>query len=151
MPGNGGFSIRHATRNFPNREGSKPSEGQVSYVALMDARSIAATALNGGALTSATDLENPPIDTVETDYIFNDAPYKNRVYNGYGNPDKNAKLVFGPNIADWPEQIPLPENLLIGIASAIYDPVTTTDELIPSGETSSYRSNPKKLASFTLS
>ena len=151
VPGNGGFSIRHATRNFPNREGSKPSEGQVSYVALMDARSIAATALNGGALTSATDLENPPIDTVETDYIFNDAPYKNRVYNGYGNPDKNAKLVFGPNIADWPEQIPLPENLLIGIASAIYDPVTTTDELIPSGETSSYRSNPKKLASFTLS
>lgn len=151
VPGNGGFSIRHATRNFPNREGSKPSDGQISYVALMDARSIAATALNGGILTSATELDNPPQDSVETDYTFNDAPYKNRVYYGYGNPAPDTKLVFGPNIADWPEQIPLPENLLIGIASAIYDPVTTTDELIPSGETSSYRSNPIKLSSFALS
>jgi aconitate hydratase len=151
IPGNGGFSVRHATRNFPNREGSKPSEGQISYVALMDARSIAATALNGGILTSATELENPPRDNVETDYTFNDAPYRNRVYYGYGNPKPDIRLVLGPNIADWPEQIPLPENLLIGIASAIYDPVTTTDELIPSGETSSFRSNPIKLASYTLS
>ena len=151
IPGNGGFSVRHATRNFPNREGSKPSEGQISYVALMDARSIAATALNGGVLTAATELDSPPQDTVETDYSFNDAPYRNRVYFGYGNPKPDTKLVFGPNIADWPEQIPLPENLLIGIASAIYDPVTTTDELIPSGETSSYRSNPIKLASYALS
>lgn len=151
VPANGGFSVRHSTRNFPNREGSKPSEGQIAYVALMDARSIAATALNGGVLTAATDLENPPVDTPETDYSFNEAPYVHRVYSGFGRPDPSAELVLGPNIADWPEQIPLPENLMIGIASAIYDPVTTTDELIPSGETSSYRSNPVKLASFTLS
>jgi len=151
VPGNGGFSIRHSTRNFPNREGSRPSDGQIAYVALMDARSIAATALNGGILTAATDLENPPVDAPETDYTYNEAPYNHRVYSGFGNADPSAELVRGPNIADWPEQIALPENLMIGIASAIYEPVTTTDELIPSGETSSYRSNPVKLASFTLS
>jgi aconitate hydratase len=150
-PGNGGFSIRHSTRNFPNREGSRPSDGQISYVALMDARSIAATALNGGVLTAATELDTPPVDTVQTDYTFNPAPYNHRVYFGNGKPDKSSELVFGPNIADWPEQIALPDDLLIGVASAIYDPVTTTDELIPSGETSSYRSNPMKLASFALS
>jgi len=151
VPGNGGFSIRHSTRNFPNREGSKPSDGQISYVALMDARSIAATALNGGKLTAATELENPPADSITTDYTFDATPYENRVYQGYGKAETSAELVFGPNIADWPEQVALPENLMLSVACAIYDPVTTTDELIPSGETSSYRSNPLKLASFTLS
>lgn len=151
VPGNGGFSIRHATRNFPSREGSKPSDGQLSYVALMDARSIAASALNGGAITAATDIETLPVDTAHTDFKFMPSPYEHRVYFGAGNPDPSAELVFGPNIVDWPAQIPLPSDLLIGVASAIYDPVTTTDELIPSGETSSYRSNPLKLASFTLS
>ncbi|MDR1116854.1 MAG: hydratase [Oscillospiraceae bacterium] len=150
-PANGAFSIRHSTRNFPNREGSKPSDGQISYVALMDARSIAATAVNGGALTSAFELDSPPANEVTTDYTHNPSPYKRRVYFGVGEPKPEEPLVFGPNIADWPEQLPLPENLLIEVASAIYDPVTTTDELIPSGETSSYRSNPMKLASFTLS
>ncbi len=151
VPANGAFSIRHSTRNFPNREGSKPTNGQVAYVALMDARSIAATALNGGAVTSALDLEQPPVDPVEMDYHFDRTPYDARVYFGAGKPDPTQELVFGPNIADWPEQIALPENLLLDVAAAIYDPVTTTDELIPSGETSSYRSNPLKLAEFTLS
>ncbi len=151
VPSNGGFSIRHSTRNFPNREGSKPSDGQVAYVALMDARSIAASALHGGAITSAMDLPEPPVDPSYMEYEFDRTPYDARVYFGAGKPDPEQELVFGPNIADWPAQIPLPENLLLDVASAIYDPVTTTDELIPSGETSSYRSNPLKLAEFTLS
>ena len=151
VPANGAFSIRHSTRNFPNREGSKPGEGQVSYVALMDARSIAATALNGGVLTGADELSNPPADPAREPYQYDDSSYKARVYFGVGKADPEAQLVFGPNIADWPEQIPMPENLLITAAAAIYDPVTTTDELIPSGETSSYRSNPLRLAEFALS
>lgn len=151
VPRNGGFSIRHSTRNFPNREGSRPSDGQLSYVALMDARSIAATAINGGALTSAFELEVPPRDTAEMNYVYNDSSYKASVYRGVGKPDKNAELVFGPNITDWPEQIALPDNLLLTFTATIYDSVTTTDELIPSGETSSYRSNPLKLAEFALS
>ena len=151
VPANGGFSIRHSTRNFPNREGSKPGDGQVSYVALMDARSIAATARNGGVLTGADELPDCPADRADEGWTYDDSAYKARVYYGVGKPDPEAQLVFGPNIADWPEQIPLPENLLLTAAAAIYDPVTTTDELIPSGETSSYRSNPIKLASFTLS
>jgi aconitate hydratase len=151
VPANGAFSIRHSTRNFANREGSKPSDGQISYVALMDARSIAATALNGGALTGADELETIPTDRADELTHYDDSPYKARVYFGAGKPDSDAELVFGPNIADWPEQIALPENLLLTVAAAIYDPVTTTDELIPSGETSSYRSNPMRLAEFTLS
>ena len=151
VPANGAFSIRHSTRNFPNREGSKPGDGQVSYVALMDARSIAATALNGGVLTGADELPNPPADPAVEPYHYDDSSYKARVYFGVGKPDPDAQLVFGPNIADWPEQIPLPEDLLLTAAAAIYDPVTTTDELIPSGETSSYRSNPLRLAQFALS
>ncbi|MGN1004832.1 MAG: hydratase [Oscillospiraceae bacterium] len=150
-PANGAFSIRHSTRNFPNREGSKPGDGQLSYVALMDARSIAATAKNGGVLTAADELENPPVDTADELFHYDDSAYKARVYMGVGKPQPETELVYGPNIADWPEQIPLPEDLLLTVASAIYDPVTTTDELIPSGETSSYRSNPLKLAEFTLS
>ncbi len=151
VPSNGGFSIRHTTRNFPNREGSKPSNGQLSYVALMDARSIAATARNGGALTSALELESVPADLPDEEYRYDDSAYRSRVYYGVGHPDPEAELVFGPNITDWPAQIALPENLMLTVASAIYDPVTTTDELIPSGETSSYRSNPLGLAEFTLS
>ncbi len=150
VPSNGAFSIRHCTRNFPNREGSKPTEGQTAYVALMDARSIAASALMGGAITPATDLEALSEDPKELSYRFDPAPYR-RVYHGVGKAQPEEKLVFGPNIADWPEQIPLPEHLLITVASAIYDPVTTTDELIPSGETSSYRSNPLRLSEFALS
>ncbi len=150
VPSNGGFSIRHTTRNFPNREGSKPSDGQVSYVALMDARSIAASAIMGGAITPATDLEELTADPAFLDYHFDPKPYE-RVYHGVGKSDPSQPLVFGPNIADWPKQIALPENLLITVASAIYDPVTTTDELIPSGETSSYRSNPLRLSEFALS
>ena len=151
VPANGAFSIRHSTRNFPNREGSKPSDGQVSYVALMDARSIAATALNGGVLTAATELDFIPADKSEELYEFDDSSYKARVYYGVGKPDPDAELILGPNITDWPEQIAMPENLLLDVAAAIYDPVTTTDELIPSGETSSYRSNPVRLSEFTLS
>ncbi len=151
VPANGAFSIRHSTRNFPNREGSKPADGQLSYVALMDARSIAATVLNGGALTAATELPDVPADPAREPYEYDDTPYRNRVYFGVGKPQPEAELVFGPNIADWPEQISMPEDLLLTAACAIYDPVTTTDELIPSGETSSYRSNPLKLAEFTLS
>ncbi len=149
VPANGAFSIRHTTRNFPNREGSKPSDGQVAYVALMDARSIAASALSGGAITPATDLDLPE-ECAQSSYQFNDAPYS-RVYHGVGKANADEPLIFGPNITDWPEQIPLPENLLMTVASAIYDPVTTTDELIPSGETSSYRSNPLRLSEFALS
>ena len=151
VPANGAFSIRHSTRNFPNREGSKPNEGQISYVALMDARSIAATALNGGALTGADELPVPPVDAPDEPYRYDDSAYKARVYYGVGYPQPDRDLVFGPNIADWPEQVALPDDLLLTCACAIYDPVTTTDELIPSGETSSFRSNPIKLSEFTLS
>ncbi len=151
VPANGAFSIRHSTRNFPNREGSKPGDGQLSYVALMDARSIAATALNGGALTAADELPDVPEDRPEESYRYDDAAYRARVYFGVGKPHPEEPLVYGPNITDWPPQIALPEDLLIQVASAIYDPVTTTDELIPSGDTSSYRSNPLRLAEFTLS
>lgn len=151
VPANGAFSIRHSTRNFPNREGSKPGDGQVSYVALMDARSIAATARNGGILTAATELPEIPVDQPRESYHYDDAPYRSRVYYGVGKPQKDAELIFGPNIADWPEQVALPEHLLLTACATIYDPVTTTDELIPSGETSSYRSNPLRLSEFTLS
>ena len=151
VPANGAFSIRHSTRNFPNREGSKPGDGQLSYVALMDARSIAASALCGGAITAATDLPEVPVDPESMDYNYDDSAYRARVYFGVGKPQPKEELVYGPNIADWPEQIPMPENLLLEVASAIYDPLTTTDELIPSGETSSYRSNPIRLSEFALS
>ncbi len=147
-PANNALSIRHATRNFPNREGSKPANGQISSVALMDARSIASTAMNGGLLTPATEVDYA--DTPVT-YKFDRQSYDNRVYQGFGQPKLEENLKFGPGIANWPEIRPLPENLLIKMASVIHDPVTTTDELIPSGETSSYRSNPFKLAEFTLS
>ena len=147
-PCNNGLSVRHTTRNFPNREGSKPGNGQMAAVALMDARSIAATAANGGRLTSAWEMDcwgNVP------EYGFDDISYKNRVYMGYGNGDTNKNLIYGPNIKDWPEMSPLADNILLKVCSKIMDPVTTTDELIPSGETSSYRSNPLGLAEFTLS
>lgn len=149
IPANGMLSIRHTTRNFPNREGSKPRDGQLAAVALMDARSIAATALRGGVLTAATELELPPPKTVR--YDFDPQIYEHRVYNGYGKADPGVDLKYGPNITDWPEMIPLPAGLILKLAAVITDPVTTTDELIPSGETSSYRSNPLKLAEFTLS
>ena len=151
VPANGAFSIRHSTRNFPNREGSKPGDRQVSYVALMDARSIAATAKNGGVLTAATELDHIPADHPDESWAYDDSAYRSRVYFGVGKADSEQELVFGPNIADWPEQIALPDDLLLTVAAAIYDPVTTTDELIPSGETSSYRSNPLRLAEFALS
>ena len=147
-PANNGLSIRHTTRNFPNREGSKPGNGQMSSVALMDARSIAATAANGGILTPATDLvneENIP------DYKFDDSSYRSRVYQGFQKADDELDLVYGPNIKDWPEMSPLAENILLKVCSKILDEVTTTDELIPSGETSAFRSNPLKLAEFALS
>ncbi len=148
VPANNAFSIRHTTRNFENREGSKPAQGQLAAVALMDARSIAATAANGGALTSALDYNyNKRIRK----YRFDGKIYENRVYHGAQKPDPAAQLVYGPNIADWPEQIALGKNLLMKVVSVLKDPVTTTDELIPSGETSSYRSNPMKLAEFALS
>ena len=150
-PANGGFSIRHSTRNFPNREGAKPGDGQVSYVGLMDARSIAATALNGGILTGADELPDCPADPPVEPYTYDDSSYRARVYFGVGKPQPETELVFGPNIADWPSMSPLPENLVLPLASVITDPVTTTDELIPSGETSSLRSNPLKLSEFTLS
>lgn len=148
-PGNGELSIRHSTRNFPNREGSKIQNGQIASVALMDARSIAATAVNKGILTPATDLAD--IEYTGPKYFFDRKIYDNRVYNGFGNPDKDAEIKFGPNIKDWPEMPGLTEDLLLQMASVITDPVTTTDELIPSGETSSFRSNPIGLAEFTLS
>lgn len=153
VPMNNGFSIRHATRNFPNREGSKPNGGQMSFVALMDARSIAATALNGGVLTAADEVEDFPgeLPGLEDNYHFDQSVYAKRVYHGWGKARPDVELVLGPNIADWPRMEALPENLYLKIVSAIYDPVTTTDELIPSGETSSYRSNPLRLAEFTLS
>jgi len=149
VPSNNALSIRHTTRNFPNREGSKPSDGQISSVMLMDARSIAATAKNKGLLTSASEIEyqmpEPHSDA------FDRSVYEKRVYFGFKNADESAALKMGPNIAEWPKIPALAENVLFKLASVIRDPVTTTDELIPSGETSSYRSNPLKLASFTLS
>lgn len=147
-PSNNAFSIRHSTRNFPNREGSKIQEGQISSVALMDARSIAATAANGGILTSATDFTGT---YTPRKYYFESKIYDHRVYDGVGKPQNDVEIQFGPNIKDWPEMPVLPKNLLIKIVSEIHDPVTTTDELIPSGETSSYRSNPLRLAQFALS
>lgn len=147
-PANNGLSIRHTTRNFPNREGSKPGVGQMSAVALMDARSIAATAANGGILTSAAAVA----DGYEVpDYAFDGTVYQSRVYQGFQAGDEKKELVYGPNIKDWPEMSPLTDNILLKVCSKILDPVTTTDELIPSGETSSYRSNPLGLAEFTLS
>ena len=148
-PNNNGLSIRHNTRNFPNREGSKPGQGQMAAVALMDARSIAATAANNGILTSA-EAYGDVFGSVP-EYHFDDSAYKARVYNGFGKPEPEQKLFYGPNIKDWPEMPELGENVLLQVCSKILDPVTTTDELIPSGETSSYRSNPLGLAEFTLS
>lgn len=147
-PCNNGLSIRHTTRNFPNREGSKPGNGQMSAVALMDARSIAATAANGGILTSAQEFDcwgEVP------EYKFDDTVYQNRVYYGFDKGETEKELIYGPNIKDWPEMSPLSDNILLKVCSKIMDPVTTTDELIPSGETSSYRSNPLGLAEFALS
>lgn len=148
-PANGELSIRHTTRNFPNREGSKPNEGQFSFVALMDARSIAATARNHGILTAATDVVEQPLAIPS--YTFNQRIYETRVYNGYQKAEPEYELKMGPNIKDWPLMPTLANHLLIKVVSSINDPVTTTDELIPSGETSSYRSNPLRLAEFTLS
>ena len=147
-PANGEFSIRHSTRNFPNREGSKPGEGQMSSVALMDSRSIAATAINGGRLTAASDLD---ISYTAPDYAYDPGIYEKRVYNGWTKPEPETPLKFGPNIKDWPQMPHLSEDVLLKICSYITDPVTTTDELIPSGETSSYRSNPERLSEFALS
>ncbi len=147
-PANNAFSIRHSTRNFPNREGSKLQNGQISSVALMDARSIAATAANKGYLTAATDMD---VEYKNPKYHFDGTIYKNRVFDSKGNADDKVEVKLGPNIKDWPRMSGLPENLLLKVVSEIHDPVTTTDELIPSGETSSYRSNPMKLAEFTLS
>lgn len=150
-PAHGSLSIRHTTRNFPNREGSKPHEGQMAAVALMDARSIAASAANGGRITPATELDWNSAD-LQPDLRWHFTPkvYERRVYNGFGKARPETQLIFGPNIADWPVIEPLPEHLILQIASVILDPVTTTDELIPSGETSSLRSNPQKLAEHTL-
>lgn len=147
-PSHNGLSIRHATRNFPNREGSKPGQGQISGVALMDARSIAATAANGGILTAATDVEYA---VPEMHYHYDGSIYEKRCYQGFGKADPSVELKLGPNITDWPKMYPLEENLLLKLAAVIRDEVTTTDELIPSGETSSYRSNPLKLSEFALS
>ncbi|GAP41199.1 hydratase [Flexilinea flocculi] len=148
VPANHALSIRHTTRNFPNREGSKPDQGQITGVALMDARSIAATAANGGFLTAATDLEIP---LQKMKYHFDKGIYQKRVYFGFDKPIATESLRMGPNITDWPTIYPLAENLLLVLTAVIKDAVTTTDELIPSGETSSYRSNPQKLAEFALS
>ncbi len=147
-PANHAFSIRHSTRNFPNREGSKLQSGQISSVALMDARSIAATAANKGVLTAATDFDG---EIGKYKYHFDSNIYANRVFDSKGTADPSVEIHFGPNIKDWPAMCELPENLVLRVVSEIHDPVTTTDELIPSGETSSYRSNPLGLAEFTLS
>ncbi len=148
VPANNALSIRHSTRNFPNREGSKPDKGQIASVALMDARSIAATAANKGRLTPATEMD---VEYKKPVYHFDTGIYEKRVYDGAGKPDEKAELVYGPNIVPWPEMEQLADDILLKLVSVIYDPVTTTDELIPSGETSSYRSNPLGLAEFTLS
>ena len=147
-PNNNGFSIRHTTRNFPNREGSKLQNGQIASVALMDARSIAATAANKGYLTPATDMD---VEYTGPKYFFDKTIYENRVFDSKGVADPNEELKFGPNIKDWPAMSALTDNLVLKVVSEIHDPVTTTDELIPSGETSSYRSNPLALAEFALS
>jgi len=148
VPANNGLSLRHTTRNFPNREGSKPGESQIATVALMDARSIAATARNGGVITAASETA---YDTEKLPYEFDNGVYQKRCYYGYKHPLPETELVLGPNITSWPAMYPLGKNLLVQLAAVIRDPVTTTDELIPSGETSSYRSNPLRLAEFTLS
>ncbi len=148
VPANNGLSIRHTTRNFPNREGSKITSGQVASVALMDARSIAATAANKGYLTSAEHID---VDYTKPKYFFDSKIYDNRVYNGIGKADPNVDIKFGPGIVDWPKMSNLTNDMVLKVVSVIMDPVTTTDELIPSGETSSYRSNPLGLAEFTLS
>lgn len=148
VPSNNGLSIRHTTRNFPNREGSKPGQGQISLVALMDARSIAATAANGGVITAATDVE---YNDTHKPYSYDAKIYEHRVFNGFGKENADQPLRYGPNIKDWPTMYPMQENMLLELAAVIHDPVTTTDELIPSGETSSYRSNPLKLSEFALS
>ncbi|MEG2274478.1 MAG: hydratase, partial [Clostridia bacterium] len=148
VPCNNGFSVRHTTRNFERREGSKPSDNQIASVALMDARSIAATAANGGVLTSALNLD---YKEMSHEYTYSGAVYGARIYNGYGKPDASVQLVFGPNITDLPQIEELGDNLALKVCSVINDAVTTTDELIPSGETSSYRSNPLRLAEFALS
>ena len=147
-PANNAFSIRHSTRNFPNREGSKLQSGQIASVALMDARSIAATAANQGYLTPATAMD---VEYSGKKYHFDKTIYANRVFDSHGEADSSVEIKFGPNIKDWPAMPALPENLILKIVSEIHDPVTTTDELIPSGETSSYRSNPLGLAEFALS
>lgn len=147
-PANNALSIRHSTRNFPNREGSKLQNGQISSVALMDARSIAATAANKGFLTAATDVE---VEFTNPRYFFDKTIYENRVFDSKGAADPSVEIKFGPNIKDWPKMVALTDNLVLKVVSEIHDPVTTTDELIPSGETSSYRSNPLGLAEFTLS
>lgn len=147
-PANNAFSIRHSTRNFPNREGSKLQSGQIASVALMDARSIAATAANKGYLTPATAFDG---DFGKYQYFFDKKIYENRVFDSKGVADESVEIQFGPNIKDWPAMVPLTDNLMLKVVSEIHDPVTTTDELIPSGETSSYRSNPLGLAEFTLS
>ena len=147
-PSNNAFSIRHSTRNFPNREGSKLQNGQISSVALMDARSIAATAANKGYLTAATDMD---VEFTGPKYHFDKTIYENRVFDSKGVADDSVEIKFGPNIKDWPKMVALTDNLVLKVVSEIHDPVTTTDELIPSGETSSYRSNPLGLAEFTLS
>lgn len=149
VPANGQLSVRHTTRNFPNREGSKPADGQIASVALMDARSIAATAVRGGILTAATELEGVCFDRPL--FYFDRTVYDHRVYDGFGNPRPGGPLRYGPNIVDWPEIGRLEEHLLLAVASVITDPVTTTDELIPSGDASTYRSNPVRMAEFTLS
>lgn len=148
VPANRGLSIRHSTRNFPNREGSKITNGQIASVALMDARSIAATAANKGYLTAATDVD---VNFTKPKYFFDSSIYANRVFNGVGKADPSVEIKFGPNIVDWPEMVALTDDIMLRVVSEIHDPVTTTDELIPSGETSSYRSNPLGLAEFTLS
>ncbi len=148
VPAHNGLSLRHTTRNFPNREGSKPGEGQFAAVCLMDARSIAATARHGGRIVPATEVD---YEAVRHPYHFDKGVYEKRVYNGYGKPQPETELILGPNITDWPKIRPLARNLLVELAAVLRDPVTTTDELIPSGETSSYRSNPLRLAEFTLS
>ena len=147
-PANNAFSIRHSTRNFPNREGSKLQSGQIASVALMDARSIAATAANKGYLTPATDFDG---SFTKYQYFFDKKIYENRVFDSKGVADESVEIQFGPNIKDWPAMVALTDNLMLKVVSEIHDPVTTTDELIPSGETSSYRSNPLGLAEFTLS
>ena len=150
-PANNTLSIRHATRNFANREGSKPGSGQIAAVALMDARSIAATARNGGVLTAATDIDYDLPTAEELEYRYDGGVYAKRCYEGFGKADPGAELRYGPNIKDWPHMPKLEEDLLVRLCAVIHDPVTTTDELIPSGETSSYRSNPIGLSEFALS